>query len=128
MLLVRYACQIQNDLTHHIWCLGIDTNPVLEGDEHLEVPLVDEYNWGPPDPKEEPEDGVSIPRAWVITCFGALSVICGEMRVFIDNMNTLITLHFEISIDLCTITIGFIFYWYLIYLILLPPFPICFRT
>ena len=42
------------DLTH-LWCLGLDLNPV--GDVYHEVPVVDEYGWGPVDLVVEPEDG-----------------------------------------------------------------------
>ena len=45
------------DLTHYIWCLGIDTDPIPEGDVLLEAPIAEEYGWGPIDPKIAPEDG-----------------------------------------------------------------------
>ena len=51
------------DLTLYIWCLGIDTDPVPEGDVFLEGPLVDEFGWGRADPEEEPEDRVPVPGA-----------------------------------------------------------------
>lgn len=46
-----------SDLTHHIWCLGIITNPILDGESLLEVPVADEDGWGPIDPEVAPEDG-----------------------------------------------------------------------
>ena len=51
------------DLTHYIWCLGIATNPILEGDALLEATLVDEHGWGPANSEEEPEDGMLVPGA-----------------------------------------------------------------
>ena len=40
------------DLTHYIWCFGIDTDPVPKGDAPLEEPLVNEHGWGLSDPKD----------------------------------------------------------------------------
>ena len=45
------------DLTYHIWCLSVITNPISEGGVLLEAPAVDEYVWGLVHPKEVPEDG-----------------------------------------------------------------------
>ena len=45
------------DLTHHIWCLSIITDPIPEGEALLKVPIVNEYGWGPVDPEVALEDG-----------------------------------------------------------------------
>ena len=45
------------DLTHHIWCLGIITDPVPEVEAFLEAPVTEEYRWGLVDPEVAPEDG-----------------------------------------------------------------------
>ena len=58
MLLVYYLPNLL-DLTHHIWCLGFDTDPVPEGNTLLEASLADEYRWGPAN-LEEPDNGVAV--------------------------------------------------------------------
>ena len=35
------------DLTHHVWCLGNDANPIaLKGEAFLNPPLAGECRWG----------------------------------------------------------------------------------
>ena len=44
-------------LTHY-WCLNRDTDPItLESEAFHEVPLADEYGWGPSDFVAVPDDG-----------------------------------------------------------------------
>ena len=44
-----------------IWCLLIIPNP--EGDALLEVPVQDEYGWGPANQEFEPDTRVLVPGA-----------------------------------------------------------------
>lgn len=52
------------DLTHHVWCLGIDADPIaLEGETFLNAPLADECGWGLGDLVAMPDDGELEERA-----------------------------------------------------------------
>ena len=59
ILLVYCACQIHGS-DPLSWCLGIDLDPVPDGDVLLEAPLAYEYGWGPVDPEVKLEDGVHL--------------------------------------------------------------------
>ena len=39
------CCQVPRDLTHYNWCLGIITDPILEGEALDEVTYANEYEW-----------------------------------------------------------------------------------